>query len=164
MEVGKQDAESWLELESAGGEAGSLHRYGSAGEDGLVTFRLLPAGTYRLARREGSGAGEMTVTVPASGPVRFAPTRMNALRVTVDDPSSAMARAGLQTGDLVIGIDNMEFRNAMHIQALLFGAMAKSRVTLIVLRKGARMEIPVEPARLMSLDGPIGGDFTPTSR
>jgi hypothetical protein len=98
------------------------------GPDRRALFEDLPAGTYKLALSGDEMSGEMQVTVPDQAVVRFEPKPQDAMSVTITDPEGAMAKAGLLTGDLLIGIDGTEFKSMPQMVALLGGAMGKSEM------------------------------------
>ena len=96
--------------------------------------------------------------------VTFEPKPINALRVTVRDPQGALAQAGFRPGDLIIGIEGVEFTDEMHMQELLLGAMSKGPVKALVLRDGGRLEIPMDIKKMFGKDGNGGGEFEPAGR
>ncbi|MHC4598351.1 MAG: PDZ domain-containing protein [Planctomycetota bacterium] len=150
LEPWKEERDSWSVGEKVG-------------EDGRAVFHQLPEGEYRIAVWQKVRLGEMKVKVPAQSLVRFDPKAKTALQVRIDDPEGYLARVGFQTDDLVIAVEGEEFKSDWHIEALLFGALSKERVTLTVLREGAKLEIEVDPKMIMK-DEELGGDLTPTSR
>jgi len=152
-----------LSLRTAGRYFPTVER--SAGEGGEVVFRGLPAGEYVVARDGDAVGRSMRVEVPRQGAVRFAPQEKNALEVTVRDPEGMIAKSGFRTGDVVVGIDGKEFRNALHMQALFAGVVARgqdAKVRFDVLRDGRRLEIVVPVKSMIGGDG--GGNLEPVTR
>ncbi|MEM8885047.1 MAG: hypothetical protein AAGD14_13325 [Planctomycetota bacterium] len=132
------------------------------GEDGRAVFGPLPAGEYELSRQ--GDAGPMTVSVPA-GEVTFKATEYNAMRVSIRDAEGTMAKAGLADGDLIVGVDGVEFTGMRQMQMLLGGAMMKGEVTLNLLRGRRRIELDVNLREAMrDPDARPGGTFRPATR
>jgi hypothetical protein len=137
---------------------------GEPGADGGVVFRGLPAGKYELwGWRDDGDNSYMEVTLPGATSVRFEPRTQNVLRVTVSDPHGILARAGLETGDLVIGIDGQEFECGQHMFSLLQAAAAKKTAKFIVSRGGETLtlDVPTGEARGNQI---WGGALDPASR
>ncbi|HVY63078.1 MAG TPA: hypothetical protein VHF22_15580, partial [Planctomycetota bacterium] len=77
-----------------------------ANKAGRATFELVTAGKYRLAGATEDGtSGEMPVTVPAAGPIRFAPEPHDAMYVQVTSKTGSYAKLGLEDGDYIVGVD-----------------------------------------------------------
>ena len=106
----------------------------------------------------------MTVTVSGPTIVRFEPQVVNAIRISVSDPQGALATAGFRTGDLIVGCDGVEYKNEEEMSAMLSAAMSKKEVKFLVLRDGARREIPMDPNRLFRNPSNLGGRFEPATR
>ena len=68
---------------------------------GKAVFTRIPSGAYEL-RCWSSGQGAMKVNIPADSVVKFEPTKVNAMRIDVSDPSGALAQAGFLDGDFLI--------------------------------------------------------------
>ncbi len=154
------------------GPASEKRRWGGWGvqkqmsEDGKVVFEKLPEGTYKIQKWTGADAGSMEITLPGQSSVAFKPKPVNALRVVVSDSAGVLGRAGLQTGDLIIGLDGTEFKNMAHMQMLLYTSMGKEKASLMLLRGGARKDVDIETAKLFNPGGEdqLGGDIQETSR
>ncbi|MCU0726770.1 MAG: hypothetical protein MUE73_13450 [Planctomycetes bacterium] len=132
-------------------------------EGGRAVFRHLPPGEYLLSRHSRPTREHMPVTVTSDRVVRFAPLVPDALLVCVAAPDGVIARAGLLDGDLLIAVDGTEISEEAQGRALLTLAERKEKVTLVVLRGGARRAIEatidgiLDPAR-------AGGDLRPWTR
>jgi hypothetical protein len=127
-------------------------------ENGTATFENLAPGEY-LATLQRNGVEVMKITVPAEGVVEFKAMKANALRIRIRDASGPAAKAGLRTGDLVIGIDGKEFDSINAMQAQFFAASAKgSESKLKILRGGAAIEIAVDLATFMRGGGGMSID------
>ena len=105
----------------------------------------------------------MTVTVPSQREVRFDAQPVNAYRVSISDPKGSLAAAGLLDGDLIIGIDDTEFKDQQQMWAAASLARTKKSVTLIVLRGNARHRIVVEFSKIYG-SPKAGGSLIQTSR
>lgn len=132
-------------------------------DDGRVTFEDLPAGVYQLSRMNEEGGQEMTVTVPAPGPVRFEPAPLKALRVWGIEPDGFLSASGLKEGDLIVGAEGKEFENPLQMQTVLVELAKQDRATFLVEREGARMEVTLDPRKLLTHEG-LGGMLEPASR
>ena len=86
------------------------------------------------------------------------------LAVTVTDPKGFLAASGFRSGDLVVAIDGASFRGTEQMQAIIFEALKKDSVKMTVLRDGGRIDLVVDPKRLMGAQANLGGEFEPTSR
>lgn len=128
---------------------------------GLVTFSRVPAGRYELR------LGDRTtqeVQVPASGPVLYRRVVSDALCVTIESGGGALAQAGLQTGDRIIGADGEEFTTPARVHNFPFLLRARSTVQLIVERgNGALLELPLVTQGYFEGEGP-GGTLVPCTR
>ena len=83
---------------------------------------------------------------------------LNALIARITDPDGAMAKAGLEDGDYVTGIDGTPFEDQQHLWALTTLAQKKDRVTLTVVRGGARLSVTVDFKAIYRRKG-AGGNF-----
>ena len=125
----------------------AVHISKTVDKNGRATFDSLPAGDYTLTAMP---LGQMRISVPAAGVVRFTPRPVNALRVTITQPDGAMARAGFQTGDLVVGIDRTRFENLGHLQGLMTQARGKKTADFMVVRSGQELVIQFDPRKFFS--------------
>ena len=125
-------------------------------ENGVALFEDLPAGSYDL--RSSNPTGRMAIEVPC-GDVVFEAQVQNALLVTIHDESGAMAKAGLRTGDLIVGIDGLEFENESDL-AVLYG---RSDCRLRLLRGGRPLELEVAGLPWRDPES-MGGRLEPTAR
>jgi hypothetical protein len=149
---------------SRAGDSRGFGEHKETDKEGKATFVNLAAGDYSIQVWGAGVEGTMTVSVPAQSVVNFVPKPINALKVTVRDPGGYLAKIGFQSGDLVIGIDGMEFKNVQHLQALAFGSMSKEAVKMDVRRGGAKLSLTVDPKKLFGDPRGMGGEFEPSSR
>ena len=135
---------------------------GEATPDGQVRFSYLPAGRYRVYCW-GEDEGMMEVTVPGQSVLKFEPEAQNAYKVTVSDAAGVLARAGLQSGDLVTGIDGQEFEGSQHMGALLQAAVAKKSAKFTVTRGGETLTVEVATGEVRN-NWNWGGELSPVAR
>jgi hypothetical protein len=165
--AGEDPPASYVSVVDALGAWGVLRfAYGSTDAERRATLPMLPAGEYVVQ----VGEGFMTLRVPAAGVVRFVPDSHNALRVVVADPEGAFARAGLATGDVVLGANGKTFRElrrggdlvgTLHWQWRL----AHTTFALMVQRtSGLVEEVPVDFSTLHGSEKASGGRFEPITR
>lgn len=111
------------------------------GEDETALFENLPSGEYLLTVYHGQPE-IMKVIVPTSGIIEFQPMKVNALRVRISSTNNEATKAGLQNGDLIVGVDGKEFENTQQMQMLFAAAMTKSEDSkLTILRGGNTVEV-----------------------
>ncbi|MCU0723692.1 MAG: hypothetical protein MUC63_08765 [Planctomycetes bacterium] len=160
VEKGGEGGTVWIQFEDGQG-----HWRKALGKDGRATFDWLPAGAYVVHVSGGSApGGRMHVDVSGTAVVRFEPDVVRAFRVSVNDPKGALATAGFRTGDLIVGVEGMEFKNETHMQAVVFGALSKKEVKILVLRDGQKVEIAADLNRLLGDKADPGGSFEPSTR
>ena len=151
--------DSWLSMERSGGEdRNHLARYGGSARidrDGRAVFRSLVPGSYELT---GEGFEPIDVTVPR-GDLEIDVRAPDAWLVAISDPNGALGRAGLRTGDLVIGVDGHEVPAARGEPSFLFG---DGTVEVIVLRGEERLQFRMRRAE--GSRDTIGGSLTPAWR
>ena len=132
-------------------------------EEGLALFEEMPAGNYMLTTGGGVSALYMRVTIP-SDELEFVPIAANGFRVVISDSTGDYAKIGLLTGDLIIGVDGVEFDGtpAQSIFSELYRSKSAS-LTLLVERGGERLELSVRGSDVG--DGSHrGGELVPDQR
>jgi Carboxypeptidase regulatory-like domain/PDZ domain len=142
---------------------GDLRLWGQRPKNGKLVFRGIPAGTYFIESQGRMGGAIMTVTVSGQTTVRFDPKEANAFRVRITDPNGHFARAGLQTGDLLIGVNGEEFKNLREAQMKLFTSTDET-TKLLVLRGSRRLEIAIDLKPMMQGEMEPGAQIDPTVR
>jgi hypothetical protein len=122
-----------------------LHYYSNTVKPtgGQVVFDNLVPGEYTV-QCWGPASGTMQVSVPAQGTVRFEATVYNAQKAHLKDVNGTFAKAGVRDGDLLIGIDGQEFTNERTMQAMMTLAAERKSVSMMILRGGRRLTIPVD--------------------
>ncbi|MCI0652346.1 MAG: hypothetical protein L0Z55_10730, partial [Planctomycetes bacterium] len=138
-------------------------RHVNLGKDGRVTIRHLLAGEYTVTRWGGKAEGMMTVRVPDSAEVVFAPTPVNAMRVTIADAAGQLARAGFEDGDLIVAIEGAEFEGTRQLQLLFMSNMAKEQCKFAVLRGSERIEVTAN-MRELERGSQMGDSMEPATR
>jgi hypothetical protein len=131
-------------------------RWGLQGEtdaDLVATIRGVPPGSWIVSTRRGR---KMRLQTPVSGVVRFVPTAVRAMRVSITDPSGPIAKAGLATGDLVVAFSGFEFDGQEELYRVL-QRLSGEQLTLTVERAGERFEVVI-PRKLWS-DSSSGARF-----
>ena len=125
-----------------------------------VTLPGLAPGRYTLAYEATNVTEAMIVDVRSDQSVTFEPQPLRALEVVIDEAAGDLARAGLQSGDLIIGFRGREFES--------FDQMARTfrswdgKVDLTIESGGQRVEAVVDADLLLS--GSSGGRLIPVSR
>lgn len=87
----------------------------------------------------------------------FADAKASGAVVTEVEPDSPGAKAGLQIGDVITGLDGKKVSDAGELQALVSAKHPGTRVTLDVLRDGKSMSVPVTLEALGSRTERAGG-------
>lgn len=128
---------------------------------GELTLAYLPAGRYQI-QLFGGEMQTMTFDAQQSGTIEFAPEVVDALQVTIDDPSSVLAQLGFQTGDLIIAIDGKTYEGARAIQFALMASMSRDSLPVTVLRGSRELQLDLEPKRVLQDQG--GARIRPVSR
>lgn len=143
-----------VSLRSIGKE--KRRRYNQRLEESLsAKFENVEPGEYLL--RVTGQKGMMHVTVPGSD-VTFVGQMPNAMRVSIDDEEGKWGSVGLESGDVIYGVDGKAFKNEQDSLALY-----QPGVTWMIMRNGAdiTLEAPTEPFGDRSS---LGVDLTPTIR
>jgi len=131
-------------------------------EGTTITFESVPAGEYVFHVSGGRLPQRMNVTIPGTGVVRFAAQVYNARVVQIDDPEKYLGSVGLKEGDLVIGLDGVEFKDDSHMRARFMEARAKESSTLLVQRGAKKFNVVVDVAKIRGKDA--GGMMRDTTR
>jgi hypothetical protein len=123
-------------------------------EDGNVVFDRLPPGRYTVYDGNRHRGGEMIVEIPGSDVLRFEPRSRNTLLIKIDDAEGRLAQAGLRTGDRIIGIDDLLFKDEEFLDIQLNAAKLRESVKLTVLRgAAARDNFQLQNRRKSRRDG-----------
>jgi len=158
-----QEDASWISLKPVGRDSMGRHHQATISGN-KAAFLGVPAGEYTVQQYDMTGeAAIMRVTVPGANEVRFQPMPVNAMRVSIYETEGAMAKAGFQDGDVVVGINGTEFTDLKQFQMLFMMSMGAKEMTMNILRGGARVDVKIEPMMFMN-EGNNGGDMEPTSR
>lgn len=132
--------------------------HATVADDGRAVFEDVPAGVYEVQARR----GKMEVTLPGPETVVFRALVLNALRVRIRDAAGRMAAAGFRDGDLIIGLDGVEFPDEEAMTAALRASTAKDEVTCLVLRNGTVIEVRAPTSVIGRRNS--GGETRPVSR
>lgn len=149
--------ESWVSIQ--GGDRWDNSR----SKDGRVEFANLPPGEYTLHSEIGGKQARAAVKVPDQLSVTLVPKDPSAMAINIEDDEKYLKTAGFADGDLIVGFDGVEFADAATMNAAFSTLIAKKYATAIVMRGTQRLEIRVEPARLMD-PAQVGGNWWPTVR
>jgi hypothetical protein len=134
-------------------------------KNGRVEFENLPAGEYHISASGGNVKGKMTVTLPGSTTVRFvAEVQRPAYRVRITNPEGLFARAGLKSGDIVIGINGQDFTDPVLMATLMAAARKQKSAALTVLRGLSRVIVEVDLSATGTGNAASGGRLYPTTR
>ncbi len=125
--------------------SGDRQNYGwhaTLDSDGQAVFPGLAAGAYMLNCWSEESRGQMEISIPC-GEVVFETMKANGLRVIRVTDGTAGARAGLQAGDILVGVNGHKagdplFHNRMWIE------MSEGPATLYVQRGTRTLELKAE--------------------
>jgi len=154
VDVGDRDG--WMVLRSESTD----EQLRSEVKDGRVAFEGIVAGDYAL-QSWGRTHEMMRLRVPVAGPLRFAPLKIDAWRVELDDDGE-LERFGFRKDDRIVGIDGQEFESGTQMQGLLLLALGKSEVVCEVDRGGTRVKVTASPQALQAAQH--SGELAPTAR
>ena len=164
VEVGDLKPGTRIQIRASESGTGWGGSYQTLDETGQMAFEWLPAGEYKISTLGGSSRGEMKVSVPAQMLVRFAPQPLNTMAVTLSDSNGSLAKAGFQTGDLIIGVNGTEFQDHSQMQKVLAGSRGKEEITFLIMRGDAQLEISIDSEKFHSRNKERGGYYRPTIR
>lgn len=154
------------------GGAGSISLQGGPGQEslyatldgeGVAAFKALPPGDYVAQLHGSDGMQMMNLRLPADGVVRFEPMVVNAMRVLIDTRDGKLAELGFEDGDLLVGVDGVEFETSQQLQMAVMQAIGKKEAKFTVERGRRRVELTIDPRGLMD-PRKLGGRFEPASR
>lgn len=154
------------------GGAGSISLQGGPGREsfhatldgeGIAAFKSLAAGDYVAQLHGSDGMQMMNLRLPVSGVVRFEPMVVNAMRVLIDARDGKLAELGFEEGDLLVGVDGVEFESSQQLQMAVMQAIGKKEATFTVQRGRRSVELKIDPRGLMD-PRKLGGRFEPASR
>jgi hypothetical protein len=111
----------------------------------------------------GGESREMIVRTPVAREVTFGPTQLAGLAVTVEDDSGLLAKAGFQSGDVIVAIDGVAIDSMNRLQMVMFGTHGHESAAVEVRRGGRTVTIPIDPAKFgVRVD--YGGSWDPVVR
>jgi len=126
------------------------------GEDGRVTFEFLPAGEYWISLAGRRRLNQVRASLPGPEVVTFRDVPADAMAVTIRDPSGPLAKAGFETGDVVVGANGVAFQGLKDVEMFMASAMSSgSEIRFQVLRGARLLELAVDAQQFRS--GDIGG-------
>jgi hypothetical protein len=157
------DPESQISMRPKATEGGvSWSTSAQKATNGRVVFSDLPAGEYTLFAY-GKQYGQMDVTVPGPGAVRFVPKEVNAFLVRLKSADGAMASAGLAEGDYVVAVDGEEIKSRKQGYALLSLAREREKTKLTVVRGARSLDLTVAVSDFWG-SRDAGGSLEPVTR
>ncbi len=107
-----------------------------------VAIELLRHGRVR---RASLGIGAQTVLIPQRLRRHFELEQRTAARVIQVLPGGAAARAGIESGDLLVGFDAQRVGGVDDLHRLLIGSRIGSSVPLELIRRGRQLAVGVTP-------------------
>lgn len=131
--------------------------------NGRVEFKNLPPGEYTVHGDIGGKQARASVKIPDQLAVTLVAKAPNAMSINIVDESKYLKSAGFEGGDLIVGFDGVEFADESVMQATFSTLISKKVATAIVYRGSQRLEISVEPARLLD-PTQVGGNWWPSVR
>jgi hypothetical protein len=118
--------------------------YKAAGADGRILFETLPPGRYSLR----ASSKTMTVRLTGSTELDFVPGTSNAVEIYLVEGATHWTSLGFVSGDVIVGVDGVEFSSETQMLALWGDAMKRPRTTLMVLRGSQRVDLTVSAEEL----------------
>lgn len=143
---------------------GNMFRMSNRAEfdkDSNASFDGIAAGDYVLTIWGGS-TKKMKISVPCSD-LEFEPMELDCLLVTISDDDGDLAKAGFRAGDLVIGIDGVEFDGEPQNRWSELQSSNSAQLSYMVLRGSELIEISVEAGNVGNWST-MGGSFAATQR
>jgi hypothetical protein len=131
--------------------------------NGRAEFKNLAPGEYTVQCQVSGKHARATFNVPDQLQVTLVPQAANAMTVNIQDESKYLKAAGFQNGDMIIGFDGVEFADENVMHSSFSTLIAKKSAKAIVLRGKQRLEIAIEPAKLLD-PTQVGGTWWPTTR
>lgn len=144
----------------SGSEDWSVER--ETDSNGRVLFEDLVAGDYQV-KPFGGGNAPMRVSVPCAGVVRYSPGAMDALRIWIEDREGALAKAGFESGDVIVAVAGREYATAEEMQKAIAALLPQKRVLLTVRRREKKIDLSIDGGALAN-PFELGGSITPSSR
>lgn len=144
------------------GETRKQRRFFSATADknGEAVFHALSAGAYSIETYNGSRALTMQVNIPDDSVVKFEAAKRNAISVGITDPGGYLATSGFQSGDMIVALNAIAFKEIGSLEQMLTGFKAMKRVYATVMRADKIFELELDVNRI--LQNNAGGTLTPT--
>ena len=139
-------------------EPGGASLHGSPQQP--VEIPSLPEGEYLLVAI-GAQLSMMKVEVQGDTEIDFEPVDIDALKVRVDS-GSPLHELGFRDGDLIVGVNGLEFENGQQLQMALMGAMSRDKVSLSIDRAGEVIRLEVKGSALEEAGG--RGQMVPANR
>ena len=103
----------------------------------------------------------MEVVIPGAPTIEWAPREKTVMAVRIRDQKGGISEAGLREGDLIAGLDDVQFSSTEQmIEA--WGKALEGEKTIHVLRGGKRLSFRVEMSKLRGRQA--GGSFVPWLR
>lgn len=136
---------------------------------GRVVFPELIAGRYDLRRQGPTAAREMRITVEGDCRLAFRPAPLDTLEFTADpdEAEGLLPRAGLRSGDCIVGVEGDGFDGLTEFVARLEARGAVEYVALRVRSDAGERSVTVVPRALvqaLAADAGLGGWLHERSR
>ncbi|MSP15067.1 MAG: PDZ domain-containing protein [Myxococcales bacterium] len=162
-----EGVEGQINLEQTAKTQNRRWLHGQIEKDGAqnkAVFEDIPAGEYRATLQNGPKPGVMTIHVPGNGGVvDWAPQPINAVLVTFNENSAAVAELGFADGDIITAIDGKEVASSVDLQVMWTLARAQREIELTIQRGGEAVTLKVDGKKLMA-QGRSGAMYEPTTR
>jgi hypothetical protein len=159
-----------VEMRHASGDAWGNDRFANGqgtlqlDGQGRVSFAEVPAGEYVLQVWSNSFSGEMKLSVPTAGVVRFDPPVKNCLQVYVQAADGKLAKAGFESGDKVIAIGGTPLDDVKRdLESIVAANVAKDETEFTVLRTGQTLALRFDVKAMVSSEV-AGGYFWAATR
>lgn len=142
-------------IASSGESEGYSQDSAEVNSKGEAIFKGMIAGEYTVS----ADGGTMTVRIPSGGPVAFVSTNNNAMLVSITDVNGALAKAGLQDGDIVLIIGGLSCADISGPREFILMVQSLEKTEWTVVRGGNLTKLSID----LHSATEFGGSFTPTA-
>lgn len=136
-----------------------MNRRAKVEADHRARFGLIPAGTYELTAR---GIGESLRIVVPTGEILFQAREPDAISITITDENGLLAEGGLQTGDVIVAVGDVELTSE-NLKKTFRSTLGQKSV-FTVIRNGSRVRVDFGVFPRRPAPSAVGGVIALVSR